>query len=137
MLKGFVILVGVGVLFAYFVFNFVGNVEEDDETSVASQDKRKAEEYAKYYHKDAAGNRVLDFSNAPLSKAQAVWKESPIRQKIIEQVPQFEYMKEMINIYLAKSPFRDRLLKRLEKIEGKYLSGSIDTDEARRLLEDF
>jgi hypothetical protein len=134
MFKGFIILLGVGALFAYFVFNFVGDVEKDDPTSHVGKNEKEARAYARYYHIDDAGNRVLDLSSLSVEEAKKVWHVSPIRQRVLEQFPQFQYMKETIMLYLPASPFRSFLLQRLEKVEGDYLSGTIDARRARVIL---
>jgi len=137
MFKGFVVLIAVGALFAFFVFNFVSDVEKDDPNTMISKDEKKAKEYARYYRTDDAGNRILDFSGASMNKAREVWRESPIRREILDQFPQFEYMKESINLYVAEGPFRQALLKKLDEVEGDYLSGSIDADRAKKILTDL
>jgi len=134
MFKGFVVLVAVGALFAFFVFDFVSDVEKDDPTTMISKDAKKAKEFARYYRTDAAGNRILDFSGASMAKAREVWRESPIRREILDQFPQFQYMQESIKLYMVDSPFRRALLKKLDEVEGLYLSGTIDSDRAKDML---
>jgi hypothetical protein len=137
MFKGFVILVAVGALFAYFVFNFVSDVEKDDPNTMISKDERKAKEFAKYYKKDATGEQVLDFRGASLSKAKEVWRESPIRREILNNFPQFEIMKEMIDQRIVESEFRSYLLKKLDEVESEYFSGSIDSGQANKILTEL
>jgi len=137
MFKGFVILVAVGALFAFFVFNFVSDVEKDDPNTMISKDERKAKEFAKYYKKDVTGEQVLDFRGASLAKAKEVWRESPIRQEILDNFPQFEIMKEMIDQRIVDSAFRRYLLKKLDEVESAYFSGSIDSSKASKILTDL
>jgi DNA-binding ferritin-like protein len=137
MFKGFILLFGVGALFAYFVFNFVSDVEKDDPNTVISKDERKAKEFAKYYKTDAVGEWILDFRGAPLSKAKEVWSESPIRSEILENFPQFELMREIIDQKIVESEFRSYLLKKLDDVETEYFSGAIDSTKARKILTDL
>ena len=137
MFKGFVILVAVGALFAYFVFNFVSDVEKNDPNTMISKDERKAKEYAKYYKSDVTGELILDFRGASLAKAREVWRESPIRKDILDNFPQFELMKEMIDQRIVDSAFRRYLLKKLDEVESAYFSGSIDSTKAGKILIDL
>ena len=137
MFKGFVILVMVGAVFAYFVFNFVSDIEADDPDTIISKDERKAREFAKYYKTDVAGERILDFHGATVEKAKEVWKESPIRREILENFPEFEIMREMISQKLAPSQFRDYLMKKFDEVESDYLSGIIDSEKAKKRLTDL
>ena len=137
MFKGFVILVAVGGLFAYFIFNFVSDIEADDPNTMISKDERKAREYAKYYKTDAAGDQILDFRGASLDKAKEVWRESPIRREILENFPQFEIMRDMIDQRVVESEFKKYLLKKVDEVESSYFSGSIDSVKAQKILTDL
>ena len=137
MFKGFVILAIIGGLFAYFVFNFVGQVEEDDPTTQLSKDAQKAKEFAKYYKKDAAGYPVLVFGETPIAKAREVWRESPVMREVLDLFPQFELMKGAINTQVDDGPFRRYLLKRLDEVESQYLGGTIDSDKAKEMLQNL
>ena len=135
--KGFIILAAVGILFAYFVFNFVNDVEADDPTTTISKDERRAKEYARYYQKDALGERVLDFRGVPIAKAKEVWSESPFREEMLENFPQFELMKEYVKQRVIASPFQKYLLDKLDQVETDYFAGTIDSAEARRQLTEL
>jgi hypothetical protein len=137
MFKGFVILVAVGALFAFFVFNFVSDVERADPNTLISKDEKKAKEFAKYYKEDATGEQILDFRGASLAKAKEVWRESPIRQEILDNFPQFEIMKEMIDQRIVESDFRRYLLKKLDEVESEYFSGTIDSAKAHKILTEL
>ncbi|WP_457607370.1 hypothetical protein [Nitratifractor sp.] len=134
MWKGLLILFGVGVAFAYFVFNFVGDVERSDPDSAVSKDERKAKAWAKYYTEDALGQQVLNFGNTPIKVAREVWSESPVRRGMLDEFPDFEGMRFFVNDRIKPSPFRDYLLKKIDDIESAYLGGEIDADKAKELL---
>jgi hypothetical protein len=137
MFKGFLMLVAVGAIFAYLVFNFVSDIERDDPDTLISKDEKKAREFAKYYKKDAIGELILDFHGTTLEKAKEVWKESPIRKEILENFPEFEIMRELIRQRLRESRFREYLLKRFDEVESEYFSGEIDSEKAKKLLTDL
>jgi len=137
MFKGIVILAIVGGLFAYFVFNFVGQIEGDDAATQFSADSKKAKEFAKYYKKDAAGYPILALGETPIAKAREVWKESPVMKKVLDLFPKFEQMREEINIQVDESPFRQYLLKKLDDVQSQYLGGVIDSDKAKEMLQNL
>jgi len=137
MFKGFIILLAIGGLFAYFVFNFVSDVEGEDPDTLISKDERKAKEFAKYYKTDAAGGRVLDFRGVSIAKAKEVWRESPIRRKILDNFPQFDLMRQLTDQLLVDSKFKRYFLKRLEEVESEYFSGAINSQKAKKLLTDL
>jgi len=135
MFKGFVILAAVGVAFAYFVFHFVSGVEDEDPGSFPTSQEEKA--MAKYYSEDASGDMVLDLNGASEQEARKVWEQSPIRTKMLESFPQFETMRDLIHQQIKGGAFRDRLLKVLDEVESDYLSGTIDSVEAKKRLSSF
>jgi len=134
MLKGFIILMVVGLGFAYFVFNFVGDVERSDSDSYVSKNEKQAKEWAKYYKKDVLGQPVLDLKGAPMKTAKKVWAQSQLREEMLENFPDFEGMRQFVNDRLLPSPFRDYLLQKIEQVESDYLAGSVDSEKARAIL---
>jgi hypothetical protein len=134
--KSFLILVGVGALFAYFVYNFVGSIEDNDSSSY-SINEQKAKEFAKYYKKDEVGDYILDLTGVPLSTAKKVWVESPVKKEIMKNFPNFEMMHELAIEKIKACKFRDFLLKRLERVQSDFLPGSISSEEAAKLLNDL
>jgi len=139
MLKGFIGLLIIGVAFAYFVFNFVGDVENDDITNhYTNVDGGTIKEWEKkYYQTDDIGEQVLDFSNTPIKTAKRVWDDSPLKKEMLSEFPDFESMKEYIKTRLLPSPFQKYLLKKLNDTESSYLSGSIDANEAKSKIIDL
>jgi len=135
--KGFILLVGIGGLFAYFVFNFVGNVERDTPSSQEVQSRKAEQDFARYYIKDAAGYPVLALGNTPLSKAREVWGKSPILDDVLELFPRFDLMKKSITLHVEEGDFRRYLLKRLDEVESQYLGGTIDPDRAKEMIRNL
>ncbi len=137
MFKGFLLLLMVGAAFAYFVFNFVGDVEKEDPASYVSENEKKAQEWAKYYTKDALGEPVLSFGTTPVKTADEVWQESQLRQEMLENFPDFQGIRQFVNGRLEPSLFRKYLLKKIDDIESDYMGGRIDSEEAKNRLSDL
>jgi len=128
------ILAGAG--FMYLVTNLVSEAESTTPGLENSQ-SRKAKEYAQYYREDVNGDDMLNFAGVPLAKAKAVWSESTVKDKASGYFPDFDTMKQIVDGQLDKSEFKTFLLKRFKKIEGDYLGGTINLDQARKAFEDI
>jgi hypothetical protein len=137
MMKGLLVLLAVGALFAYFVFNFVGEIEGDEGTQLFSSDQGEESKYGRYYKTDPAGNRVLHLGGIPMGKAREIWKESSIRAQVLGFFPRFEHMRDLIRLHISPSPLREALLKKIDDVESDYFTGNINSDEARRRLMEF
>ena len=137
MFKGFLIMVAVGAVFAYFVFHFVGEVEREDPQSFASLNEKKAKAFARYYEKDALGEPVLALQGVPMKKALEVWHESRLSREMLEYFPDFEMIRSFIRDRIKASEFRRKLLEKVDEVESEYLGGSIDADTARQKLSAF
>jgi hypothetical protein len=134
--KGLLVLAIVGVAFAYFVFNFVGDVENEDIHKIESlnpsnAEERKKKEILEYYRQDVTGTPILDLSGVSIENAKRIWKESPTKKRIMQLFPNFHLMRDMIKLKLAPSEFRDLLLEKLSQIESDYLSGTISSYKAK------
>jgi len=132
MWKGLVVLGAIGLLFAYFVFNFVGEVEQDESGGdyIGTVKKEKA-----YYTTDLLGDPLLNLRGVSIESARAIWRSSPMRKEMLEKFPDFEEIKMYIDNRLSPSDFKNYLLKRVDEIEGDYLSGNISAESAKSQLE--
>ena len=131
MWKGLLVLGLIGLAFTYFVFNFVGEVEQDDGGAYASQElKGKA-----YYTEDILGDPLLNLQGLSMKSAREIWRASPMREEMLEKFPDFEEIKTYLGNRLAPSPFREYLLKKVDDIEGDYLGGAIGAESAKSRLE--
>ncbi|WP_456431085.1 hypothetical protein [Nitratifractor sp.] len=136
MFKGFIALLLVGGAFAYFVFHFVGDIQNDDSYGGASTSV-DTKNLQQYYVKDALGEPVLSVGTLPLDKAKTIWRNSPLREEMLELFPHFDQMKTFVDNRINPSPFKDALRKHIETVEDLFLSGKIDSQEARARLERF
>jgi len=133
MVKGIAILALIGALFAYLIFDFVGN--EDTENSFLYQNNKK--DWAKYYTTDIMGDPVLDLSGVQFNEAKAIWDASDLKQEMMDNFPNFELIKRYVKSRLKPSAFRKYLLNKIKEIENQYISGNIDYDEAKFRLENI
>jgi len=138
MKKGFMLLLLVGAGFAYFIYYFVTDVSGEDPLYKLSPELRKEKELANYYKKDpVTGDWVMRVGGLSEEKAKKLWREGPILQEVLDNFPKFDLMKEIVRNQVSQSPFRQKLLRHLDNIEDRYLSGEIDAQRARELIEEF
>ena len=134
--KGIIIMILAGMGFMYMVTNLVDKAESTTPGLENSQ-SRKAKEYAYYYKKDVNGDDMLNFASTPLSKAKEVWSESTVKYRVLGHFPDFDTMRHVADNQLNKSEFKTFLLKRMREIEGSYLDGVLNLDQAKKAFEDI
>ncbi len=141
MKKEILVFLGIGVIFSYLIMNFAKStkVRDDSIGSGTEYDEGLDSEKLKteYVVKDALGDPTLDFSNAPMNAAKAVWRASDIRKNMLNYFPKFNLMKDYVHNRLLPSPFRKALLNKIEDVEDKYLTGKISSEEAISRLKHF
>ncbi len=134
MFKGLIILLVVGAAFLYAVLFLVNksgvNVSSDAGTSGYAENI----DWKKYYAKDVLGEPILVLKDVPLKKAKLIWRQSPLRKEMLSQFPDFEAIRSFAENRLSPSPFRDYLLKNIDKISGDFQAGLIDANQAKERL---
>ena len=133
--KGYLILVVVGILFAYFAIHLMKQSEKEVATNKQIVLLEKEKPYAQYYTRDATDNVVLDLSNTSLEKSKEVWQHSSVKDQILQLFPNFDLMKDMVRMRVSDCPFKTYLLKMMDTVESAYFSGRINSFKAKRLLE--
>ena len=134
MRNGFLLMIVAGIGFAYLIFSFLGEIESDD-PRVATEYDTKERALAKFLKLDSAGNNIVDFSSASLSEAKKVWNTTTLKEPILSLFPDFELMKDKVDLTIADGKFKTYLLNYLHKIESDYLTGALSSDQARSAIE--
>lgn len=128
--QGFVILLIIGALLAYFVTSFVGDIEESDD-SLLTEEKMIKKEDMTYHEKDLIGQTVLIFRNDSFKKKLAIWSRSPLHKEFMNYFPNFLLMKSFINDRIVDKDFQKRLTEKVVEIEDAYLAGEISQMQAK------
>ena len=125
------LLVGAGFIYlAIFLANDASkNINTYNDTSSISY-----KGYDDYIKKSASGDDVLDLSGLPLSKAKRIWAQSPIKDDVLDKLPDFDLAKQIVKNELADSSFKEYILKKLSDLGDKYLSGDIDLLKAKNII---
>lgn len=134
MSKNMLIIAAVGAGFLYLITNFVGNVQKEDERyqNEAYQDQRK---FDKYQSTDSIGREILYFTGDNPKSEMEAWNQSPLKQEFMELFPDFNYMKLFVKERTRGESFQRRHLKNIEKVEGEFLSGNINAEQAKRKID--
>ncbi len=71
-----------------------------------------------------------------LNKKIKIWKNSTIKDEILDNFPNIEDISNDINRKIIDdNNFKEKLIDYIEYIQGKYLSGEITQDEFREAIE--
>ena len=130
--KGLLIIAAIGVAIIYFATNFSGDKPADNDISWSVSNKN--DQLSPYYEEDVLGNLVLNLSKVSLDQAKSIWASTPTAQKIASIVPDFDLARINIENNVVDGAFRRYLLAFLEKLEGRFQSGKIQSDQARKAL---
>jgi len=122
------------IIFALVAGNFlINSMEELDESDTSSQ-KLSSSKKNTYMVKDMSGDMVLsidDLSDIEQSKA---WNNSPVKNKVLNQFPNFITMKQNVDLYIGGNSFKIKLINEIDSVDIKYSSGEINKDQAINIL---
>ena len=129
--KGLLVMAAIGVAIVYFATNYAGDKPMD---SVPAFLPNKNDKLAPYYEEDVLGDQVLNFSKISLDQAKSIWPSTPTAQEISSTVPDFDLARVEIGNNVAEGAFRQYLLQFLEEIEGRFQSGKIQSNTAKKAI---
>ena len=132
--KSLLIFIAVGVGFLYFITSFVGEIQEEDDKyqNLEYQEKHK---YDQYQSVDSIGQEILELTGADAVIQIAAWKESRLKQEFLELFPDFDDMKKFVKERIRGDALQAKLLKTIDDVEGKYFSGTMNAEQAKRALD--
>ncbi len=130
--KGLIIMIAVGAAFIYFALGLFNTSSSEDDTKWEPDSAKKV--YESYYQEDSLGDKVLNLNSLETTKAKTIWAATPAMEQIVSAVPDFELVKAKIGNLLADGPFKSYLLNYVDGLKGRYLTGEIDSEKAKRLL---
>ncbi len=131
--KSLFIFILIGIGFLYFITNFVGDIQKEDEV-YQNSGYQQEHRFDKYYTTDSIGDTVLDLTDASEKEQKEAWQASPLRQEFLSFYPDFSMMKQFVRERTRGSSFQDKMLKNIKKIEEQFLSGKINAEQAKRML---
>ncbi len=133
-----IIIVIVLLVGAYFLITKVvdGTKElEDNNDMHTNYIKKKVEDRDKKYHKvDSIGQDVFVGTGLSLQEKKDIWSRSPLKDEMISKFPKFDLMRMFTRNRIEDSDLRRAVDKVVKGVETKFLSGTIDANEARYQL---
>ena len=132
--KSFMVFIAVGLGFLYFITNFVGDIQKEDEV-YRNNDYNQEHKYDQYLAVDSVGRNILKLSAADEATQKAAWNETVLREEYLSLFPDFEYMKTFLKERIKGEPLQTKLLKQLADVEEKFFSGGITADQAKEALD--
>jgi hypothetical protein len=131
--KSFLIFLIIGVGFFYFVINVVKETETDTEKIHSTSYQQ--EQYAKYHKTDSIGQDILDVTLADPSTQLKVWNSSALKAELLDIFPDFDTMKGFVQNRVRGEPLVRKLTQKINEVEDKFFSGTINSEQAKQALE--
>jgi hypothetical protein len=134
--KSMMVFIAVGIGFYYLVTTYVGDIQKEDEKyqNSAYQDEHK---YDQYYTTDSIGQDIIDVTLADPKTQLEVWNRSQLKNEFLEIFPDFDTMKVFIKNRVRGEQLIRKLNAKVNEVEDKFFSGSINAEQAKRELENI
>jgi len=131
--KGLMFFVVIGVGFLYFITNFIGGIQEEDE-AYRNNDYNQEHKYDAYMAVDSIGQDILDVTDANLETQIGAWNQSLLKSEFLELFPDFDEMKHFVDDRVRGKILHNKLTNKINNIENKFFSGGITATDAKREL---
>jgi len=130
--KSLIVFMLVGIGFFYVVMNIVKETETPEDRAFTSSYQQ--EQYNQYYKVDNIGQDIIDVVGAPAGVQIKAWNNSPLKEELLEIFPDFDTMKGFVKNRVKGDVLQQKLLSRISEVEDKFFSGTIDAEQAKRML---
>ena len=131
--KSLMIFIAIGIGFLYFITNFVGEIQEDD--NLQNSEYKEKHKYDAYHNVDSIGQEILDVTGAATSVQVAAWNASMLRNDFLMLFPDFSEMKVFVNERVRGKAVQVKLINSVNDVEDKYFSGVMNAEQAKRSLD--
>ena len=131
--KSFLVFITIGIGFLYFITNFVGDIqEEDDRYRNTAYDKKH--KYDKYKSVDSVGQEVLNLLGTSAGTQVAAWNVSDLKDEYILLFPDFGDMKNFVRDRIQGDALSTKLLAQIKSVEDRFFAGTITAEQAKQEL---
>lgn len=131
--KTFLVFVAIGIGFLYFVTNFVGGIQEEDER-YRNEGYVLEHKYDKYLGVDSVGRNVLNLLGADAKTQIAAWNEGALKEEYLSLFPDFGQMQMFIKERIKGDALSAALSKQLKRVEDQFFTGTISQEQAKQTL---
>jgi len=131
--KSFLIFVAIGIGFLYFITNFVGDIQEEDD-KYRNKAYDQSHKYDKYKSVDGVGQDILNLLGASAGAQVAAWNASSLKNEYVLLFPDFGDMKNFVNDRIIGDVLSTKLLAQIKSVEDRFFAGTITADQAKKEL---
>jgi len=131
--KSLLIFIAVGIGFIYFITNFIGDIQKDDE-KYQNKNYQQGHKYDQYQSFDSIGQEILELTGTDATTQLGAWKESKLKAEFLELFPDFSNMKIFVKERIRGDILQIKLSRLIDDVENKYFSGVINAEQAKREL---
>jgi len=131
--KSLMIFIAVGIGFLYFITNFIGEIQEDD--NLQNSEYKEKHKYDAYQNVDSIGQEILDVTGEAASVQVAAWNGSMLKNDFLMLFPDFSEMKVFVNERVRGKSVKEKLINSVNDAEDKYFSGTMNAEQAKRSLD--
>jgi len=131
--KSLMIFIALGLGFLYFVTNFVGDIQAEDD-KYQNNDYNQEHKYDNYRTVDSIGQDILDLTGADPKTQLEAWNHSMLKDEFLSLFPDFSEMKNFVNDRIRGKILQNKLNATVSKIEDNFFAGNISAEQAKREL---
>jgi len=125
------IVIGLGAL--YFVTHIVHDIQAEDNAYYSGEYKLK-HKYDQYQKVDSVGRSILAVEGTDATIQEAAWNISETKVEFFELFPNYTEMKKFVKERVRGDMIQRKLLQTLDIVEGKFISGTLDVEQAKDAL---
>jgi len=128
------------ILIGFFLYWFMGtmdNIIDDTDVTIGAKGKVLIEKSRSLTEYNANGNEVIVFNGVSMKEKKRLWNNSDLKLEMIELLPKFSEIKYFIDEHVEDDDFKKLLLSHVEKVEFKYIGGSLTVAKAKQELSNF
>ena len=130
--RSFMIFIAIGVGFLYFITNFVGDIQEDD--NLQNNEYKEKHKYDAYQNVDSIGREILDMTGASTRVQVAAWNSSPLKDEFLTLFPDFSEMNIFVQERVRGKVLKEKLTQSINDVEAQFFSGTLNAEGAKRTL---
>ncbi len=131
--KSLMIFIAIGLGFLYFVTNFIGGIQEEDD-NYRNDGYNQAHQYDQYQDLDSIGREVLNVIGAPAATQISAWNNSMLKTDFMMLFPDFSAMNTFVEERVSGDILKNKLLKNIMGVEDLYFSGNMTQEQAKTKL---
>ena len=131
--KSFMVFIAIGIGGIFFVTNFVGDIQKEDEV-YRNDGYDQENKYNQYKKEDSIGREILDVTGAPVTIQMDAWNASVLKKEFLDIFPDFSGMQVYADERVRGNALKSKLKSTLESVESAYFSGGMDAEQAKRKL---